>query len=124
MVGKPNKYHAKRTEYAGVTYDSKAEAIRAKQLDLLKRAGEIAAWARQWLFILGPDWKWSADFVVTDTSGKLWAEEVKGCETANWKTVKNRLWCKYGPCPLVVLKLKRNGRDWDRTIIDGKAVDA
>lgn len=42
-----NKYHAKKTEYNGVLYDSKREATKAYELDLLVRAKEIKSWDRQ-----------------------------------------------------------------------------
>lgn len=41
---KPSKYRAKRTEYKGVMYDSKAEAEHAILLD---RLPSIAWWLRQ-----------------------------------------------------------------------------
>lgn len=88
-----NKYHvAPRDErtYAGVVYHSKAEAIRAAELDLLLRCGEITQWERQVPFILG-DVRYVVDFLVMDRDGTTHAEEVKGFETPMFK-LNRRLW--------------------------------
>ena len=42
-----NKYGAKKTEYRGVVYDSKWEAQKAYELDMLQRAGKITDLQRQ-----------------------------------------------------------------------------
>ena len=42
QVAKPNKYNATRTDHAGKTYDSKKEAVRASELQLLQEAGKIS----------------------------------------------------------------------------------
>ena len=47
-----NKFHAIKTEYKGVVYDSKWEAQRAYELDMLERAGKIKDLERQKRFIL------------------------------------------------------------------------
>src|SRR5215475_11708938 len=49
-TARPNKYRAVPTQYGGVRYDSKAEAERAAQLDLMVRAGEVKFWVRQVTF--------------------------------------------------------------------------
>lgn len=46
------KYHAIKTEYKGVIYDSKFEAHKAFQLDMLQRAGLIKDVQRQVKFTL------------------------------------------------------------------------
>lgn len=46
------KYHAIKTEYKGVVYDSKWEAQKAYELDMLQRAGKIKDLQRQVRFIL------------------------------------------------------------------------
>ena len=38
-----NKFGAKRTDYGGRMYDSKKEAGRAYELDMIQRAGQIKA---------------------------------------------------------------------------------
>ncbi len=112
-----NKYDAQRTEYNGVVYHSKAESIRARELDFLLAANEILDWERQVQVLLGPDFKTRVDFVVTDRNGQH-AQEVKGYETPAFRTVR-RLWKKYGPYPMSILKRKGNG--WTREVINGKS---
>lgn len=46
------KYHAVKTEYKGIMYDSKFEAHKAYELDMLERAGKIKDLQRQVRFIL------------------------------------------------------------------------
>lgn len=113
MTNKRHKYNAARTEHDGVHYDSRAEATRAVELDLLVRGGVIDHWKRQVVFRLGPDFRTKVDFLV-EADGKTWVEEVKGCEV-DFARVR-RLWKKYGPCPMLVLKRKGNG--WDKETIE------
>jgi len=44
---KINKYKAIKTNYGGYNYPSKLEASMAYELDIRKKAGEIADWERQ-----------------------------------------------------------------------------
>lgn len=60
-----NKYGAKRTEYAGRRYDSKAEAEHAMKLDLRVKAGDLLGWVSQPTIIVcllkddpGMGWRW------------------------------------------------------------------
>lgn len=111
--GKPSKYKAKRTEYGGRTYASKAEARRAEQLDLLKMAGKVKWWLPQVPVFVGEDevdervW---IDFLVCeirpDGSEHTYGEDVKGVETAKFKRQRKQ-WAKRGPFPLVVIKGKK-----------------
>lgn len=110
-----HKYKAAPTIYNGVRYDSKAEAERAKELDLLKRAGDIHDWKGQVHFILG-DINYRADFLILGTDGEIWIEDVKGMETDRFRIVR-KLWKKYGPLPLHILK--RKGKQWNTEIIRG-----
>ena len=108
-MARPNKYRAKRTPYNGVTYASKAEAKRAAELDKV----DAWWWVGQPKFRLGcPENVYVADFLVVTKDaikgGGVRVEDVKGMETATFKRNK-RLWKKYGPCDLVILKRKGNG---------------
>ena len=47
-----NKFFAKKTEYKGIVYDSKFEANRAYELDILQKLGKISNLERQKRFIL------------------------------------------------------------------------
>ena len=105
-----NKYGAKPTIYRGRKYHSKAEAGRARELDAMLEAGEIAEWAPQPRFKLtAAEILYIADFQVCDSEGRVWVEDVKGKETPEFK-LKKRLWACYGPLPLHVRHVsKRKG---------------
>jgi len=107
---------AAERQYNGVTYHSKAEAIRAQQLDLLVRGGEIVRWDRQVAIQLGDDFHTVVDFVIVDKDGRTYAEEIKGFETKQFKTVR-RLWMKYGPFPMRIMKLRN--KTWQKEFVDG-----
>ena len=74
--------------YKGVVYDSKAEMLRAFELDALKAAGKIIDWERQVPFTLAvngiPICKFVVDFCVWTPVGKHY-EEIKGWETPEYK---------------------------------------
>lgn len=107
------KYGAVRTEYNGVTYDSKAEATRAAELDLLLRAGEVTAWypkPKPLTLVDGPKRRdrvtWQADFEVHAKSGAAWMEDVKGVITREFRLKMKLLREKY---PQLVVKVIQNG---------------
>lgn len=87
-----NKFGAKKTEYKGIVYDSKWEAERAYQLDMLERAGKISNLERQVRFILQDGYinnkgqkirpiSYIADFVYIDGKGKRVVEDTKSPAT-------------------------------------------
>ena len=97
------KYFAQPTKYNGVRYASKSEARRAAELDLKIKAGQIRWWIGQPKFRLGvPENVYTADFLVIGMDGQVWAEDVKGVETAKFRR-DAKLWAAYGPCPLHVI---------------------
>lgn len=102
--------------YNGVTYDSIAEALRARDLDWLVRSGEVESVDRQVTFQLGPDCTYRADFVVHHSSTRFHVEEVKGFETRDFHRVR-RLWKKYGRGRLVIMT--RQGKGWSKEILTG-----
>ena len=77
---KPRKYLNIPTIYNGRQYDSAKEATRARELDLLKQAGEIIAWFPQVNFDL-PGCRYEADFVVIDKDWQVHVEDVKSKPT-------------------------------------------
>ena len=111
--------------YNGVLYASKAESIRAQELDLLIRSGDVVFWIGQPLFRLGcAENTYRLDFLVVPfvnfddvfgDSNAVWVEDVKGFETQSFKRHK-RLWKAYGPCELRVLK--RKGSGWTTEIVE------
>ena len=105
--------------YNGVLYASKAEAIRAQELDLLVRAGHVIEWERQPRYELGVlENVYHPDFLVTPAEGEPWAEEIKGYDKGGAHSMwwRNRaLWKVYGPCELRILK--RKGSGWTTEIV-------
>ena len=98
-----SKYGAQKTEYDGIVFDSKREAIRWRELALLQRAGEITDLRRQVKFILVPAQvdengkiaeravSYVADFVYSDArSGETVVEDAKGMHTREY-IIKRKL---------------------------------
>lgn len=96
-----NKYHAKKTIVDNIVFDSKKEADRYCELNLLVRAGKISDLRRQVTFELVPKQsderavKYIADFVYLDNNtGKTIIEDVKGYRTKEYvikrKILKHR----------------------------------
>lgn len=88
-----SKYGAKRTQVDGVWFDSKREAARYSELDLLQKAGIIRNLVLQPQFPIvingqqvkgrgGHKLKYIADFAYIDTeTGERHVEDVKGRQT-------------------------------------------
>lgn len=117
---KPPKYHNTRTLYRGRWFDSQNEAVRARELDLL-RGVEVSDWFPQVTLLLDPAWGegcfvYRPDFLVLGLAGTAWFEDVKGAETDRFGMVRRR-WRTYLAADLHVLKRRRNG--WDREIVEG-----
>lgn len=83
-----SKYNAKKAEFNGVTYDSKKEMNRHRELLLLEKAGAITDLQRQVKFELIPSQRingrvverpcsYVADFVYIQNGEKI-VEDVKG----------------------------------------------
>lgn len=79
-----NKYSAKKTysELCGRTFDSKAEARRGEELELLQKAGKIRNLQYQESFQLcqKPNIKIKIDFGYKENGKQLW-EDTKGMIT-------------------------------------------
>lgn len=85
-----NKYHAKKINIQGETFDSMAEARRWRDLQWLQRGGVIKGLQRQVKYILVPkqydddckiierEISYVADFVYYDENGQIVVEDVKG----------------------------------------------
>ena len=91
-----SKYKNIKTVYNGNTYDSKKEAHRAYELDLLQKAGKIKDLQRQTSIpIIIMDIKiavYKPDFVYYDNEkNKIIIEDVKGMQTAVFKLKKKIL---------------------------------
>lgn len=113
-----NKYHAQKTSYKGVVYDSKWEAQRAYELDMLERSGNIKNLQRQVKFILQDSYLnnkgekikpiiYIADFVY-EYGGKMIVEDTKSPATKTdvYKIKKKLFEYKY-PEYVFVERIKR-----------------
>lgn len=98
------KYFNHKTIYNGNVYDSKKEAKRAYELDMMQRAGLISNLEKQKVFELQPSFKsngkteraitYVADFVYTQ-GGKTIVEDTKGFRTDVYKIKRKLLMYKY-----------------------------
>lgn len=110
QIKRPNKYHARRTLYNGVWYDSAAEANRAKELDMCIMTGHVTWWLRQVPVMIGEpgvDRPFRVDFLVAEPCFNSQAvhvhgEDVKGMETASFRR-RLRQWRLRGPFDLHVV---------------------
>jgi len=84
-----NKFNAKSCIYNGRTYHSRAEANYAAELDLKKKAGDIADWKPQIrvpLIVYGKKIAtYILDFEITHHDGSKELIEVKGFQTNLWR---------------------------------------
>lgn len=82
-----NKYKAKRSNYGGYVYDSKREADYAAELDLLKKAGQILDWDKQFPVRVEPEgihfFTTKVDFRLHMPDGAYELHEVK-----SWITMR------------------------------------
>lgn len=103
-----NKYHARKVEFDGMTFDSEREARRYAELRLLERRGVIHDLECQVAFELIPAQKdkagktverkcsYIADFVYVDGVGDLHVEDAKGMRTEVYKIKRKLMLFKYG----------------------------
>jgi len=92
-----NKYGAKKTQVGGVKFDSKKEALRWMELQMLEKAGEISDLQRQVKVQLmgqyapiytrtGRKMKYVADFTYIDNQTEILViEDVKGFKTKEYE---------------------------------------
>ena len=100
------KYRNKKVEVDGITFDSKKEARRYKELLLLEKAGAIQDLQTQVKYVLIPSQRidgkvverecaYKADFVYTE-NGETVVEDTKGFKTKDY-IIKRKLMLKeYG----------------------------
>jgi hypothetical protein len=106
MHNYPSKYKNKKVVVAGITFDSKKEATRYRELVLLERAGRITNLQRQVEYELIPSQKingkvveractYVADFVYIQ-DGQQIVEDTKGFRTPEYIIKRKLLLHKYG----------------------------
>lgn len=100
-----HKYNAKKTTVDGITFDSRKEAERYKELKELERVGKIDRLELQPRFVLMDSFRYEgkavrkieyvADFLYRDISTlELVVEDVKGVKTDVYK-LKKKLFLKH-----------------------------
>lgn len=112
-----NKYHAQKTTVDGITFDSRKEAARYKELSILEQAGEISDLRLQVKYELVPERRepetigprgvshpgkrleaaryYIADFVYTQGE-KTVVEDCKGVKTDVYKLKRALMLWRYG----------------------------
>lgn len=127
-----NKYRAKRTEYNGRTYASKAEATRAMEHDA-RCATSHGDWVLpQVRIVLADGIPYTVDFLCGERTGSrtlnskgrwehfiVYAEDVKGMEKQRDRDIQ-RLWAAGHGLPIPLVILKRKGGKWERKVIEPK----
>lgn len=105
--GKKNKYRNEKVVVSGIVFDSKREADRWADLNVLERAGEISRLQRQVKYVLIPtqydekkkvlerECSYIADFVYLK-DGKLVVEDAKGFKTPEYKIKKKLMLLFHG----------------------------
>lgn len=103
---KKNKYGSKKMSYDGKQFDSKREAKRYSELQILEKAGAISELQTQVKFVLIPTQRepdsvgvrggikkgkvierevdYIADFVYKNSAGKIVVEDTKGYKTKDY----------------------------------------
>lgn len=100
------KYNSKKTIVDGIEFDSKKEANRYCELNLLESAGEIKNLQLQPRFILQESFKYQgkterkieyvADFMYEEKDGQVVVEDTKGFKTDVYKLKRKLFLKKYG----------------------------
>ena len=109
-----HKYNAQPTEFDGIRFDSKREAERYQELQMLAAAGEIHSLQLQPRFELQPSFKrngktvraihYVADFQYVTQNGRHVVEDTKGMATAVFKLKKKLFLYRYPDLELRVTK--------------------
>ncbi|MBR4486086.1 DUF1064 domain-containing protein [bacterium] len=106
ITTKQSKYHNKKVEYDGHTFDSQKEKAYYIKLKLMEKADEIFDLELQKEFVLIETFKlndktyrkmsYYADFTYLDKEGKYHIIDVKGIRTKEYLLKKKLLAWKYG----------------------------
>lgn len=92
---KRSKYGAKKITVDGHTFDSIKEADYYSDLKFRLMANEIDGFCLQPIFILAPELKYKADFIVFNNDGSFEIIDVKGFKTKEYKVKKKVFEDKY-----------------------------
>ena len=89
------KYRANKTSIDGHTFDSQKEAEFYNELKLRLKAGEIAGFCLQPIFVLAPGLKYKADFIIFNNNETTEIIDVKGFKTKEYIAKKKVFEDKY-----------------------------
>ena len=81
---KKSKYRANKVSVDGHTFDSQKEADYYCELKMRLQAKEIDGFCLQPIFMLAPNLKYKADFIVFHKDGKSEVIDVKGFKTKEY----------------------------------------
>lgn len=81
---KKSKYRANKVSVDGHTFDSQKEADFYCELKLRLQAKEINGFCLQPTFILAPELKYKADFIIFNKDGTTQVIDVKGYKTKEY----------------------------------------
>ena len=113
-----NKFHARKTDFDGIKYDSKFEASYAAELALRIKARDIAGWRRQVRIPLVVNDEHIADywidFILQHNDGSEEYVECKGFETRDWKLKFKILEAMLKNDPTKRLTVVKQNRRWFR----------
>jgi len=86
-----HKFRAIVTELDGIKFASKKEAKRYRELELLKKSGELVFFLRQVPFHLAGNVKYLSDFLCFWKDGTVTIEDVKGIKTPMYLLKKKQV---------------------------------
>ena len=81
---KKSKYRAIKTKVDGITFDSRKEADYYCNLKLRLQSGDIRGFCLQPTFVLAPELKYKADFIVFNNDGTTEIIDTKGFKTKEY----------------------------------------
>lgn len=90
-----HKFRAIPTELDGIKFSSRKEAKRYRQLELLKKSGELLFFLRQVPFHLAGNVKYVCDFLCFWKDGTVTIEDVKGIKTPMYIFKKKQVEATY-----------------------------
>jgi len=105
-IFKESKYHNKKVEFDGITFDSIKEKNYYIKLKMMQNSGKISELKLQVPFVLIETFKledktyrqtkYIADFTYTDENGKYHVVDTKGFKTKEYLLKKKLMAWKYG----------------------------
>ena len=108
--------HADDRTWRGKVYASKAERLYAEFIRRLPSTAHVIEQPRLWLGVV--ENVYVPDFFVVRIDGSFEYVDVKGVETAAFRK-NEKLWNRYGPCDLRIVKRRADKFVTDRIIAGG-----